>query len=348
MSKSLVSMSYGESPLTDPRSVGSSVVFHLLLLVLASLTVALSATLPMATSHPKALYAEVDPVDNRADVPKSPGQGGGSPGDIGGMSDLAYVSPSDGTKPKGTTHDPVAETLLAEILPSPQPKSREPLQRALPGPQTIGQGLIPGSGPGGGGGAGGGSGGGAGRGIGPGTQFFGARDHAHSFAYVIDCSGSMATRNSLDIAKREMLASINQLPPDAQFAVIFYNLNARLLGNQHGQRGLMPATVLNKAHVQTQLATIAPEGGTDHMGALRRALSLKPEVVFFLTDADLMSDNDVNEILAEAGSTRIQAVEFGRGTELGQRTPLGRLATTTGGAYLYIDVSHFPRSSAGF
>ena len=28
-------------------------------------------------------------------------------------------------------------------------------------------------------------------------EFFGARDHAHSFAYVIDCSGSMATRNSL-------------------------------------------------------------------------------------------------------------------------------------------------------
>ena len=84
------------------------------------------------------------------------------------------------------------------------------------------------------------------------------------------------------------------------------------------------------------------------MTALREALKLKPEVIFFLTDADLMSNNDVNEILAEVGSTRIQAVEFGRGIELGQRTPLGRLATTTGGSYLYIDVSHFPRSSGGF
>ena len=140
------------------------------------------------------------------------------------MSSLPFIPPSDGTKPQGVTRDPVADTLLAEILPSSQPKPSESLQRALPGPQTTGQGLIPGSGSGGGGGAGGGSGGGAGRGIGPGTQFFGARDHAHSFAYVIDCSGSMATRNSLEVAKREMLASINQLPPDAQFAVIFYNL----------------------------------------------------------------------------------------------------------------------------
>ncbi len=191
MARSPVTFSLSESPLTDPRSVGTSALFHVFLILLASLT-ALNAALPMATSHPKALYAEIDPVDNRADVPISPGQGGGGSGDIGGMSDLPFIPPSDGTKPLGATRDPVADTLLAEILPSSQPKPNESIQRALPGPQTTGQGLIPGSGSGGGGGVGGGSGGGAGRGIGPGTQFFGARDHAHSFAYVIDCSGSMA------------------------------------------------------------------------------------------------------------------------------------------------------------
>ena len=347
MPKSPVAFSSGESPLTDPRSLGGSAMFHVIVVLLASLT-ALNVALPMAASRPKALYGEIDPVDNRADVPDSPGQGGGGLGDIGGLSRLPLIPPSDGTKPRGATHDPVVDTLLAEILPSSQPRSNELLQRALPGPQTTGQGLIAGSGSGGGGGAGGGSGGGAGRGIGPGTQFFGARDHAHSFAYVIDCSGSMALRNSLEVAKREMFASISQLPPDARFAVIFYNLNARMLTDPQGQPGLMAATGPNKARVQTQLATIAPDGGTDHMSALREALKLKPEVIFFLTDADLMSNNDVNEILAEVGSTRIQAVEFGLGTELGQRTPLGRLATTTGGSYLYIDVSHFPRSSSGF
>jgi von Willebrand factor type A domain len=345
--KSTLGIPAGEGPLTDLRSVGSSAAFHVILVVVASLT-ALNVALPLATTRPKALYGEIDPVENRADVPRSPGQGGGSLGDIGGTSSLPFVPPSDGTIPRGVTRDPVADSLLAEILPVSQPKTNEPLQRALPGPQTTGQGLIPGSGAGGGGGAGGGSGGGAGRGIGPGTQFFGARDHAHSFAYVIDCSGSMAMRNSLEVAKREMLASISQLPPDAYFAVIFYNLNARMLSDPLGKRGLMAATGPNKARVQTQLATIAPDGGTDHMSALREALKLKPEVIFFLTDADLMSNNDVNEILAEVGSTRIQAVEFGRGTELGQRTPLGRLATTTGGSYLYIDVSHFPRGASGF
>ena len=65
----------GETPLTDPRSLGGSALFHTVLVLLASYTV-LSAALPMAAdSSPKALYAEIDPVDNRADVPSSPGQG---------------------------------------------------------------------------------------------------------------------------------------------------------------------------------------------------------------------------------------------------------------------------------
>ena len=103
---------------------------------------------------------------------------------------------------------------LSEILPSTTSKPDERLERALPGPQTTGVGLVPGSGRGGGRRFGRRFG----RGIGgarSGTEFFGAREHGHSFAYVIDCSGSMATRNSLEVAKRELLASLNQLPPDA-------------------------------------------------------------------------------------------------------------------------------------
>jgi len=84
------------------------------------------------------------------------------------------------------------------------------------------------------------------------------------------------------------------------------------------------------------------------MVALRTALGLKPEVIFFLTNADLMTNNEVNEVLAEARGSRIQAVEFGCGTDLGMETPLRRLATTTGGTYRYIDVTSFPRSASGY
>jgi len=335
----------GTTPLTDPRSLGSSLALHAVLVVMASLTV-LNVAAPGLLETPRPLRAELGPVDNR--VPRdSAGQGGGSPGELGGLGPVPFVAPARGDSPQGVGLDPAAAALLSEILPSPVPRSRE-LSEALPGPLTTGLGRLPGRGLGGGGGAGGGSGGGVGPGIGPGTEFFGARETGRSFAYVIDCSGSMATRNSLDVAKRELLASLNQLPPDAQFAVIFYNLQARVLSDPEGRPGLMAATSANKLRVQAQLQAVSPDGGTDHMVALRTALAFRPEVIFFLTDADLMTNNDVNAILADAEGVRIHAVEFGRGTMLGSKTPLQRLATTTGGVYRYIDVTQFPRSPAGF
>jgi hypothetical protein len=346
MQRSETSFVTGDTPLTDPRSLASSVLFHGLFVLLAWLAV-LNAAIPTAETAARPIRAEIGPVDNRADAKGVAGEGGGSPGEMGGTAKVPITAPDDRDSMAATSRDP-ADALLAEILPSSEPLGPETLQKALPGPQTVGQGLIPGSGPGGGGGSGGGSGGGVGRGIGPGTQFFGARDHAHSFAYVIDCSGSMASHGSLTVAKHELLASLGQLPPDAEFAVVFYNMTPKMLTDPVGNKGLMSATVSNKARIRTQLEAIIPDGGTDHMSALRAALALKPEVIFFLTDADLMTNGDVNEILAEAGTTRIQAVEFGRGINLGERTPLRRLATTTGGAYLYIDVSQFPRNSAGY
>jgi von Willebrand factor type A domain len=331
-----------KTPLADPRSVGSSVLFHGLLLLVASLAGALAVAQPETSEGPRALRAELEAVDNRAT--KAPGEGGGSPGELGGerlASALETVAPASGG---AASRAAPSDALLAEILPAPV--NTEAVPQALPGPQTSGVGLVPGpgAGGGGGGGSGGGVGGGVGRGVGPGTEFFGAREHAHSFAYVIDCSGSMATRNSLEVAKRELSASLEQLPPDAQFAVIFYNLHATVFSDPAGRKGLMAASAGNKARVGTQLSQISPDGGTNHLLALRSALALKPEVIFFLTDADLMTQNDAAVVLTEAGPTRIQAVEFGRGLDLGfDSSPLRRLATQTGGTYRYIDVTSFPR-----
>ncbi len=101
------------------------------------------------------------------------------------------------------------------------------------------------------------------------VTFFQIRDRARSAAYVIDSSGSMATRNALDVVKRELLASLAQLPPEAQFAVIFYNLRARVLSDDQGHAGLMAATASNRKRVQSQVAEVNADGGTDHMTALR-------------------------------------------------------------------------------
>ncbi len=211
----------------------------------------------------------------------------------------------------------------------------------------------------------------------PAVTFFDARDRARSVVYAIDCSGSMATRHALDVAKRELLASLGQLPAEARFAGIFHNLKARILSDDQGHRGLMPATAANRERVLAQLAGITPDGGTDHLTALNAALALKPEVIFFLTDADLMTDGDVDEVLTDMGrpprpegntdrdsrlrlqgffaqfrpasrvqQTRIHVIEFGRGPEGAPPAPLRRLAEATGGSYTYLDVRQFPRDGS--
>ena len=183
--------------------------------------------------------------------------------------------------------------------------------------------------------------GGGGKGTGPGTEFFGMKERGKSFAYVIDCSGSMFTHSSLEVAKRELLASLTQMAPDARFAIIFYNLDAKVFPDPSGRAGMMAATPSNKARVRTLLSTVRANGGTDHMQALRAAFNLHPEVIFFLTDADFMTRQEVAELVPLAGKARIQSIEFGQVSSMGGSPALKLLAKSTGGSYRYIDVNTF-------
>jgi hypothetical protein len=322
----------GRSPLTDPRALAVSLVVNGAILALASL-VALGVVLPREETRPsRVLRGELDPTDNRAPV-----EPGGAPGETGGEG----VVLAERNRSSAATQD-AADALLAEVLP---PKVEAEPPKALPGPSTSGLGVQAGPGIGGGVGEGTGSRGGSGRGVGPGTEFFGLRDRAGSYAYVIDCSSSMSTRagsvrgqNSLDIAKRELLASLDPLPRDAKFGVVFYSDSATVLTDPAGRKELMTASPSNKARVRTKIAEVSPLGGTDHLTALRAAHALKPEVIFFLTDADFMTRPDAQEIRRELGTTRLLAVEFGTGPSIKGSDALRWLAESTGGSYKYVDV----------
>ena len=181
----------------------------------------------------------------------------------------------------------------------------------------------------------------------PSMGFFKDTASGRTFAYVINCSSSMATRNALDVAKRELLASLDQLRPGARFSVIFYNLKIWVFTDPSGQYEMMPASVENKTWVQDQFAKVVPDGASAHSLALQNALDLKPDVVFFLTPADLMTKNQVDEILTQAGQTRIHVIELGQGPDLGKLSQRRRLATATGGTYRSIDVTKFPMPASG-
>jgi hypothetical protein len=331
------------SPLTDPRSLLGSATFHALLLAVVSL-VALRVSLPVEPAAPAAIRAELGPVDNR--VPDR--GGGGGPGELGGVGPVDAPRITVDRAPASTAAGSDAALLASLLNPGgSEARPKSDARRELPGPPlSSGSGLVPGPGLGGGGGFGGGSGGGQGPGLGPSTVFFGTAERASSFAYVIDRSGSMSSHNALSLAKRELVASLTRLPPDARFAVILYNLQATPIAGEPRPGGLIPATQAHKEEVRSRLAPIDAEGGTDHARALRAAFAAGPEVIFLLTDGFHMNRELAEQLRQEAGSIRIHVIEFGVGPEPAPSDPVQWLATATGGSYRYVDVLPFVRGGA--
>ncbi|RMG34455.1 MAG: VWA domain-containing protein [Planctomycetota bacterium] len=179
------------------------------------------------------------------------------------------------------------------------------------------------------------------------TPFFGIRDSGTRFVYVVDKSGSMSKHGAMRMAKAELLASLKTLDATQQFQIIFYSNHPVVMSTPRGGSELLWATDINKTLAQQFVAGVQPDGGTDHMPALIRALKLNPDVVFFLTDAEepRLSSGQLDRIRRLNGSrARIHCIEFGTGPKLGNvENFLQKLARENGGSYRYHDITRFAR-----
>jgi hypothetical protein len=174
---------------------------------------------------------------------------------------------------------------------------------------------------------------------------FGLVSEGYKFVYVFDRSGSMGGdgRNSLRAVKAELLESLKALDTVHQFQIIFYNEHAKLF-NPSGMPGhLAFATDQNKQQAVRFVESIQAEGGTDHEEALRLAVRMHPDVIFFLTDADdpKLTPAQLEKIRRQAAGTIINTIEFGPGPKPAEASFLEELAHQNGGNYLYIDISKY-------
>jgi hypothetical protein len=129
-----------------------------------------------------------------------------------------------------------------------------------------------------------------------------------SLVYVIDRSGSMGVDNALDVARRELLASLQQLPPGTLFQIIAYNRVAQTM-HLRGSYGLIPVSPDAIAEASARLRELKPLGGTNHVQALKSALMLRPETILFLTDGDDFRWDEIEEICRlNAGNSIIHAI----------------------------------------
>lgn len=116
------------------------------------------------------------------------------------------------------------------------------------------------------------------------TTFFQVPTEGRRIVYVVDASMSMGKDGALRAAGNELVASIKRLPSSARFQVIVYNTRPHFLMPKW-EKLLEPSPGVISAVAQA-VAALTAEGGTNHGPALEQALALSPDVVYFLTDAD--------------------------------------------------------------
>ncbi|MBI3411183.1 MAG: VWA domain-containing protein [Planctomycetes bacterium] len=169
------------------------------------------------------------------------------------------------------------------------------------------------------------------------TTFFQVPAHGRRIVYVLDASMSMGKDGALKVAQEELLQSIRNLPSDVHFQVIVYNTQPRFL-NPRWETMLRPTRDV-KEEIADGLANLNAEGGTDHAPALKKALSLRPDVIYFLTDADDLKQEHLRLVnRLNQGHTVIHTIELSPHNRHRPGMPLQLLASENRGQYQAVDL----------
>lgn len=160
------------------------------------------------------------------------------------------------------------------------------------------------------------------------------------FVFAFDRSDSMVGA-PLASAKRELMRSISALGEVHQFQIIFFNHDFRIFDLSGGQKRIPFASSHAKELAARFVGGITADGGTNRYTALAQAIGMRPDVIFFLTDADdPMSAAELERLRRlNRGTASIHCIEFGFGPASGGPNFLTRLADQNAGSYVYVDTT---------
>jgi hypothetical protein len=134
---------------------------------------------------------------------------------------------------------------------------------------------------------------------------------AKSVVFVLDRSASMGIGTKMEIARREILATVSRMSPTSEFQVVVYNRQAEVLPHK-GPMRMLAVAERNLQELANFLSELTSEGGNDHLRGLREAIALQPEVICLLTDADDLTPAQVRTITNwNRGESCIHAVTIG-------------------------------------
>lgn len=176
---------------------------------------------------------------------------------------------------------------------------------------------------------------------------FGVSGSGSSFVYVIDRSDSMNGFGGrpFKAAKSELIQSLKTLTERQQFQIIFYNEQPKPFALPGLPMHMISGDPSHLSLAEDHVRSITAFGGTEHESALKLALRMGPDVIFFLTDARLprLSVSTLREIKnrADSSGTTIHCIEFGADPVAPSDSFLRDLAAQNGGQYRYVNVINF-------
>lgn len=150
--------------------------------------------------------------------------------------------------------------------------------------------------------------------------YYGIPICAKRVVFVLDTSGSMRGE-PIEAAKRALVETINKLPTEVRFNVVFFN---SLI--QTWMPELTPATSDRKQQAISTVYGADLRAGTASHSALEAALTLDPEVIYFLSDGAPTDGRprDIVEALSLTNRTRRVSIHtIGVGTDRSEVARLG-------------------------
>ena len=162
--------------------------------------------------------------------------------------------------------------------------------------------------------------------------FFGLTAGGTNFVYVIDRSGSM-TGTRFATAIDELTRSVTALNENMNFYIIFYDSEFVTMNASK----LVSASNANKKKHLQWAQSIAAQGGTDPTQAMLRAISLRPDSIWLLSDGQF-DEAAVSEI-KKSNSRGIQIHTLAFGSNDGEKQ-LKEIAAQNGGKYRYISIGN--------
>lgn len=114
------------------------------------------------------------------------------------------------------------------------------------------------------------------------ATFFGVKASGRNFVFVVDTSGSMSINDRYLRCRAELLRSIGALKYGQKYFVIFFNSQTFAMP----ENKLVDARPAQITKTQEWCKLAVPSSGTEPWDGLARALRMKPDAIYLLTDGD--------------------------------------------------------------